>query len=239
MRFVKKSANGTTLRVLAVAYALAALVLLFVVAMSFVFNRPIKYFTVEPVNTLREPIYIGFLSNLGGMLWAAVFAVCVLTWFVHGRGVRSPWFWASTITLALLADDVYMLHENVYPRLFLPEELVDIGYAVAILVFAFVYRDFVIRHGVVFLPLVLVLLGTSQVFDIVSTELDHIEDSFKWFGQVTYAAFFVRAAARELERSRSAAARPDFLPQRRAARATATTTTASEGGDPSAATAGR
>jgi hypothetical protein len=121
-----------------------------------------------------------------------------MAWWVSGHRLRSPWLLGAVISLAVMADDLFLLHERIYPRLLIHEEVVDLAYFVGIVTLLVVFRDFVRRNGIVFIPLALLLLGVSQFVDEISNDWDWLEDTLKWLGIVTWVTFFFRAAAHEL-----------------------------------------
>lgn len=77
----------------------------------------------------EQPVYIGFLSNLGILLWgsaATIWALCVFALRNTAQRTRLTTVcrWSLALTLVLLVDDALMLHESVLPRLLGTSELV-------------------------------------------------------------------------------------------------------------------
>jgi len=71
--------------------------------------------------------FLGFVSNLGVLVWCASAAVCLFSWAVlrnrvDARIFASFVFYAGLLSALLLVDDFFELHELVFPKyLHVPE----------------------------------------------------------------------------------------------------------------------
>jgi hypothetical protein len=185
---------------LGVAYAATAGLLMVVSAAGAVLDRPIGDLTRDPSAVLDGPAYIGFVSNVGIVVWTLGASACLLAALVLEGPIRWPFVWGGLLTAWLLADDLFLLHESYFNQVHLPEQAAPVIYTVAIVAYAYVYRDFLRRHGLWLLPTAFVFFAISGALD-VTLDADSpflIEDGAKLFGIVTWTVFFTLAAVREL-----------------------------------------
>jgi hypothetical protein len=165
-----------------------------------VLDRPIGDLTRDPSAVLDGPAYIGFVSNVGIVVWTLGASACLLAALVLEGPIRWPFVWGGLLTAWLLADDLFLLHESYFNQVHLPEQAAPVIYTVAIVAYGYVYRDFLRRHGVWLLPIAFGLFAISGALD-VTLDADSpflIEDGAKLFGIVTWTVFFTLAAVREL-----------------------------------------
>jgi hypothetical protein len=182
------------------AYVLTAGLLMVVAAAGAVLDRPIGDLTRDPAAVLDGPAYIGFVSNVGIVVWTLGASACLLAALVLEGPIRWPFVWGGLLTAWLLADDLFLLHESYFIQVHLPEQAAPVIYTAAIVAYGYVFRDFLRRHGLWLLPTAFVLFAISGALD-VTLDADSpflIEDGAKLFGIVTWTVFFTLAAVREL-----------------------------------------
>jgi len=194
----------------ALAAAAAGLVLGGFVVLGELVDRPFRYFSKEPVETLGGPGYVGWLAHLGSVVWLAGGASALLAGAVlrlerrRGAGFLLA---AGALTAALVADDLFLLHETVYPALGVPEEVVYATYGVLLVTVAARWRHDVGRHDAALLALALALWAASVGADVVQETrgaLPHhhlLEDGLKLVGTALWTTFLVAAAGRDLRRA--------------------------------------
>ena len=142
------------------------------------------------------------LSNLGIVLWsftvgATLFTALVLRY--SNRNDQMMWFLAATGlgTAALMADDLFLLHESVYPAyLGVPEEVTFLFYGAGFLIIAYRFRSAVSDTPVV---LGLVAIGflissaiadaTLECFECAQPYGYLVEDGLKFLGIVGWLAY--------------------------------------------------
>lgn len=88
---------------------------------SLVSGEHVGTFTRDPMAVVREHPLTGVLSNLGAILWSAGAALPLFTWVAlrvlgGGERFRGALLGGGLLTGLLLADDLFMLHEALYPR---------------------------------------------------------------------------------------------------------------------------
>jgi hypothetical protein len=170
-------------------------------------DRSMRDFSQDPSEVLDGPAYIGFLTGVATVVWTVAATSCLLAWLAAGRSARSPFLWSALLVVALLADDLFRLHESYYPQVGLPQLLVAAIYGVAGAAYLWRFRSFIrANDGWLFL-LGLALLGTSIATDqLVDNGPWFAEDGTKLLGIATWAVFYVRAALHVLTADPVAAA---------------------------------
>jgi hypothetical protein len=183
-------------------FAFAILVLLFTLLMQAMLNRPLADFTRDPLQVARLPPYIGFLSNIGILLWNSVLAVCAFCAVAALRGGdpsrREPALLLlhfAAITAVLMLDDLFMFHEWVFPR------ILGIGETTVAAVYGFLVLLFLLRHArailsgadTIFLALAFVGFGIHNMVEILPVDSvlrTHLmEDGAKLFGIAGWVVF--------------------------------------------------
>ncbi len=191
--------------------AVAAIVVLLVVAGLATFgDHKFSYYSLDPARTLGGSPVVGLMSHVGVLMtWgAAVVALFVglfLTW-LSGWRVGAPLVVLGTGMAYLAADDLFMLHEQIYPnQVGISEELVLGVYALGVGAFLWIYRDFFRRQELALLVLAVGVSATAIAIDVEARDLlvyeslkRWAEDGVKLFGLAFLAAYVVRLSARML-----------------------------------------
>jgi hypothetical protein len=145
----------------------------------------LSYFTRD-VNAIGDmPFYAGLLSQLGLILWSAVVAVCLFSVLLLRYQNKNPLarrflIQAGVLSLVLLLDDVYELHESVFPEyLGIREKYIYIFYFVSLLSILLLNLPEILHSEYSILGLSLAMFAVSAFFD--GAHLDKFEQ---------YGAFF-------------------------------------------------
>lgn len=183
----------------AVVYSASGLVLAATAVGARLLDRPVAYLTRDPSAVLRddpcsrsECSYVGFLSNLGVVVWSVGLASCVFVVAASGHDRRrSPFLYAGGLTAVLLADDLFQLHENA--SVILPQaDLVTLaGYGAGAVALAVAFRRFWLRTDVALPVGAVALLAFSGLMDRYLPGNYMIEDSAKFLGIVTWSTYLV------------------------------------------------
>jgi hypothetical protein len=168
---------------------------------------------VDPETLLRDPLavaqsaatccsmYYGAVSQLGVLIWTATAAICLFTALALARlgQLRAAAFplAAGLLTALLALDDVYMVHEKVFPRFGLPETLA-IGTYVALAVgYVVVFRRELMAGRVPLLAMTLAAFAVSVAYDHLAVlgvpPSTVVEDGAKLFGITGWAVFHLEA----------------------------------------------
>lgn len=189
-------------------YIFLFMIFLFTYIFSRVMSLDIIYFLRDPIATLKAPFYIGFLSNIGIILWALTVGVCFFTCFVVENGKEAEGvkfiFFSGIFSLILLLDDFFLIHEVVLPRHFhISQEFLLIGYLLYLILLIAKFNGFIMKTEYIYFILSLFLFFNSLVFDFLREfiELEGrlnsfgmvVEDGLKIFGVLTWLIFYSKA----------------------------------------------
>jgi hypothetical protein len=151
------------------------------------------------------PSYFGLVSNLGILAWCSALTVCCFSLLLFSpylsRTVQNFFIYSGIISLFLLFDDLFLLHERFYTsHLNLPEKILFIGYGIAFLNYLIQFRKFIFKTQYVFLILALLLFLKSISLDYIEELLfpppslgsDYfflLEDGSKFLGIISWSLY--------------------------------------------------
>ncbi|MBF9253970.1 hypothetical protein I2I11_11760 [Pontibacter sp. 172403-2] len=190
------SNQKNTLSGAAVLYLMAFLVITAIAVQPFV---EIGYLTRDPMAIAKGSFYYGMLSNIGVLLWCATATICLLSFFLLKlvEYNRKCYFIlaAGAVSLFLLLDDLFMIHEEVFPRyLHLSEKLVLALYPILICWLLLRYSKEILNSSYLILLSSLGFLAFSEIVDVLAPqnmELEFLlEDGFKFMGIVGWCYYF-------------------------------------------------
>lgn len=164
-----------------------------------------RIFSKDPIETLRGVYYIGYLAHAVMLVWTAGATAALLSGVALRAAGHRP---AATmllvggaLTTLMVLDDVFLFHENIYPRIGVPEQLTYPIYGVLTAAFAWRFRR---RLGADLLLLAAAFacwIGAAA-FEILQEsygiQLHLGEDGLKAVGVALWAAFMIRIALTEL-----------------------------------------
>jgi hypothetical protein len=174
---------------------------LFSIAMiSSYYNIPIDSFTRDPISVLGGAAYVGFISNIGILFWAFTAAICLFSSIVlkqyNNQAASQFLLYSGLLTLWLLLDDMFMLHDSILPyHLMIPEKLVYLSYITVVLVYLAKFKTEILAYEYVILSLAFCFFALSVLTDLLLEQqglTSLLEDGFKLFGIMTWFVFFFR-----------------------------------------------
>jgi len=189
-----------------VVYISTVTVLCVLVIISLQTGIRISYFTSDPATVMRAPSYIGVLSNIGILLWCSSAAICLFIFAIlqksNDKELSSFFLVSGLITSILLLDDLFLLHETIYPvYLHIPEKVVITGYGIMTLLYLMKFKREILKTEFLLLFFAFVFFGASAVMDIL---LIHVrphylfEDGFKLLGIVSWSTYFTRVCLKQM-----------------------------------------
>jgi hypothetical protein len=200
-----------------------------VVLAAFFSHIPLSSLTRDMASIAHVHPLIGVVSNVGVLLWCATTVICLFSsTLLRQQGLRAEarfLLWAGLMTLVLLVDDLFMIHEYIAPVHFhVNEKVVLASYALGAGAYLLSQRHLILAANYQLLAAAMVLFTASMAVDIadVGGWLRLGEDGFKilgiasWFG---YHAGMARHWLVSAPRARSPAAevmRPGELVERAA-----------------------
>ena len=196
------------------------------------FGIPWQVMMGDPASATGAPFYLGFVSNVGAMLWASAASVFLFGFRVHrsSSGGDSEWgrflLYSGVFVGVLGSDDLFMLHDQVFPDyLSVDQSLVIATYAVLALLYAMRFASLIAQTAYPVLIAAMGLLAVSVTLDQLSDNFSmsfrgepFCEDAAKLLGigaWLSYAIHTAAAAPRQAAKSsRSPMAAPRFTVQK-------------------------
>ena len=191
-----------------VAYALTTAILSIVIYLGIENNIDLDHFTQDPATIMDTPFYLGFFSYIGILFWAGAAILCFYTRLVLIKTNTSPehlkfMLSSGMISTLLLFDDLFLLHEEVFPEFFsLSKSIVYVIYVNIILLYLILFRGEWMESEYLILGLACALIGISQFVEYVPMPLPEdsfLEDAVKLFGVVTWFIYYARYCFQKTE----------------------------------------
>jgi len=197
-----------SVRLLSSTYIILFGLLFSITMISGYYNIPISSFTRDPTVVLGGPSYVGFISNIGILFWAFTAAVCLFSSVIHkhsnSKTTSQFLFYSGLLTMWLLLDDMFMLHDSFLPNhLMIPEKLVYLGYVTIVLVYLVRFSTEILKHEYMTLLIAFSFFALSVLADLLLEQqgIEFLfEDGLKLFGIVTWFIFFFRTCRVYLQR---------------------------------------
>jgi hypothetical protein len=181
---------------------------------------PIYELVADPGEITKQPSHLGFLSQVGNLLWCATAAICLFSAYIVRVEpiVRSKRLFLFLLVSGLfsgqlLLDDLFRLHEKAGKILFgsevpistaaqnFAEMLVFVIYILFTVAFLSSFRKVILRSNYLFLLLAICFFGLSILVDMTpDTMPGHhlIEESAKLLGIFSWFIYFVRFCLQNL-----------------------------------------
>ena len=172
--------------------------LLIVAIASYSLNIPVAKFTRDPLAITGGHPFLGLVSSIGIVLWSFSVAICLFTYVLLKTGRKSGdigrfIMLGGFISLVMLLDDFFMLHDYIYPiYLGVNEKAVLVFYGMLILYYLVRFRKIIRNTERLFILLAVLFFVLSVVVDLLPESFlpwHHIfEDGTKligiasWFG---------------------------------------------------------
>lgn len=195
-------------------YGLSIIGLLVLYAYASRSGIPFAELTRDPLAVCGGRFYYGVLSNLGILLWCAAATICLLTAAALRRTDRQSGFflYSGLLTLVLLLDDLFQLHEAVLPAILaVRQRYILLSYLLlAGAYLACYHRQIFVRYHA-FMAAALLFFSLSLTVDALEAPAAGImtgsesalgsllEDGSKLLGIISWLAFFASRAMGELE----------------------------------------
>ena len=174
------------------AFLPATIITTLVVGLRVFRGYPIVDMARDPNYTMHVPLYTGFMSNAGVLLWWAGAVIAIFSFVVQtsrGRRDGTAMFLLAmgALTTALVLDDFYMFHDGYLGgRLGISERYALFVYAVSLLSIIGFFWDTILDSNYVILAGSLLCFAASVVIDKYFEDVlpaRHLfEDGSKLFG---------------------------------------------------------
>ncbi|WP_407279229.1 hypothetical protein U5817_24915 [Aromatoleum evansii] len=164
---------------------------------------PIHLLTSDVTSIAGVPAYTGFLSQLGIFVWAGAAAICffcarLLAARSDAQEERRFLFVSGLLTVVLAFDDLFLLHEEFFPSLGIPEKGVFVAYAAFVLFHLVSFRRLILRTDYILLAIAFAAFAVSAGLDLANPAGINpylYEDSAKFVGVVSWLGYFFRAGS--------------------------------------------
>jgi len=187
-------------------YFLPLFFLFAVVVASLQMDVSIARFTRDPAAVAHIHPFIGVVSNLGVVVWTATATICLFSWAIFRHSLDEMRFstfllCSGLMTTFLLFDDLFLLHDAIFPRYFgVNEKIVFIGYGGLILCGMMMFKKCILETEYLVLIIALGFFGLALFIDAfqqgIQSYIGHwrilFEDGFKLLGIVGWFGYFLR-----------------------------------------------
>ena len=201
MRSRLTSQFRTITPVILIAYLVTFLSLLIVIVISTAEDIALDTLTKDATETLNAPFYIGAFSNLGIMLWSGAAILCIFTAFqIKGLSFYKEDFQfliiSALLTIMLTLDDLFLVHEEVFPKYFnIPENAIILTYINLFIIFLILFRRKILSGEFLILGLAFFFIGMAKISDLLPLPIKKdtfLEDAIKLFGIVSWFIYYYR-----------------------------------------------
>ncbi|WP_222843715.1 hypothetical protein [Flagellimonas flava] len=159
---------------------------------------PIANLTRDIASTAKVPIYTGFFSQLGIFFWIAASTLCIFGANMDLKrheilGFKRFLYLSGLLTLLLCFDDVFLMHEVLYPFLGIPEKAVYVIYALIIIFWIVNFYSVIVKTDYILLLMAFFFFGLSVILDVFPIPYLNpylFEDGFKMVGIVSWFFYF-------------------------------------------------
>lgn len=189
----------------------AVLFLAIAAGLSLLNDVHFSFLTRDPVTLLNGKPYIGLVSNTGIIFWCATSAILLFSSKISAIQKRAKnqtlfLFFSGVLTTILLIDDLFMMHDVLFPEYMKMGDGVFYSFyglfLVALLAF---YRKIILNTDYLLLIMALVFFGGSALIDsviVIRSKFDYpysFEDCFKFLGIITWFAYFTKTSFKSIQ----------------------------------------
>ncbi len=169
---------------------------------------PMYMFTRDPIAALDGPLYVGFISNVGVLLWIAAGAICLFSFWVLKVNFNDKFYFllfSGLFTIVLCLDDLYQLHEMVLPDYIgIPQKVVFLAYGAITLLYLLKFKSVINKTDYFVFLVALFMFSLSVIVDQIPKSIlanPHlIEDGAKLLGIVSWFIYLTQTCRRRFER---------------------------------------
>ncbi|WP_353779947.1 hypothetical protein [Winogradskyella sp. 3972H.M.0a.05] len=194
--------------IIPVVYILSFFILLAVYLVGDLLDIPYKSITGDPAYATKSNPFTGVISNIGILLWATTAAVCLFTGltlrYVKQSSNDSSFLISSgLITLMLLLDDLFMLHDYAFTKYLNIKQVVTYAFYFAIVaLYGLRFWKTIKKNSYVLLAMAFAFFGTSVFCDLFFAErnIEYFwEDSLKFLGIISWSLYFLKRSSKAMK----------------------------------------
>lgn len=195
-------------------YSSIFILFLVIISISYFTGIPIEIFTRDPaviatsetiipfIDDYHNP-FLGIISQIGILFWCISASLCLFCSVIIVQK-KSSWYnyayflrFFGLITLILLLDDLFLLHESIFPQILkTPEELIYFCYVVTVIIGLIKYKKIILQTNWIVFLLSLIFFSFSMIIDKINFFTYSVgltillEDGFKLLGIVSWLCYF-------------------------------------------------
>ncbi|MBD2693782.1 hypothetical protein [Anabaena catenula] len=168
-------------------------------------NLSATTFVRDPLATAKLPGYIGLFSNVGILAWCSCVTVCFGTCLILKKKATFRKYadfllWSGILTLVLMIDDLFMLHETLYDSFRIHEYSIYIIYLIMTVRIIIKCSRLIEKTEFIILSAAILFFGLSLFADtFFGDKLISVEDSFKFLGIICWATYFIRLSWQQIQ----------------------------------------
>ena len=169
---------------------------------------PFAVFCRDPIALAHGKPYFGFLSSIGILFWCGAVAICFFVWAITQTAISTIaeenfLLFSACLTLLLLLDDLFMLHEYIFPKILgVRQRYVLLTYIMLTLAYVVWFRKVILRQHTSILVAAFVFFIISLVADRFMPHSDtwqyFVEDGAKFMGIVCWFNYFFHVCKEEI-----------------------------------------
>ncbi|MGQ8337686.1 hypothetical protein ACUNWD_14145 [Sunxiuqinia sp. A32] len=199
--------NGINTKwILVLVYSFILGLFIFSYLLSRFFDAPYSDFTRDPLAVMKTHPFVGFLSNIGVIIWIVTATISLFTsYLIEKEKLQNRYlfhFFSGAITSILLVDDLFMIHDRIFPiYLKISEVPLFIFYGILITVYLYYYRKQILKYDYIILLIALFMFAFSlgvDHFDVESEFIHFFEDGPKLLGIAAWFVFYLSASISDL-----------------------------------------
>jgi hypothetical protein len=195
--------------ILVIIFAASLVVLSAIILVGLDYHIQLNHFTKDPTQIMNAPFYLGLFSDIGILLWCGssmtcFFAFALLQKSNETKPLRTFLLFSGLVTMLLMIDDLFLLHEEVFPKYIgIPEKGVFIIYSNILLLYAILFRETILKTEYLLLGMGFFLIGVSTFVKRIPMPIPEdtfLEDVVKLFGIICWFTYFLRLGYIELKK---------------------------------------
>jgi hypothetical protein len=164
---------------------------------------PISFLTRDITAISGVPFYTGFFSQIGFLLWITTATLCIFSAHISSKSPENIMFKKFLFLFGLLSlficfDDMFLLHEEVFPFFLGISEIgVFTTYGILVVFLLVKFYPIIIKTDYILLLMAIIFFGLSIVLDLFQIpDLNPylLEDGVKMFGMVSWFFYFYSSA---------------------------------------------
>ncbi|WP_210437036.1 hypothetical protein [Oxynema aestuarii] len=136
-------------------------------------NIPMGHLSRDLSVIAKLPAHAGLLSQIGIFFWSGASGICLLSYkvvsnFTGSDRVKQFFLISAIFTLMLGIDDAFLLHEDMFPAIGIPEKFVLLSYVLFLCFYLVKFIRVILQTEYLLLVTPLFFFGLSIFIDLLS-----------------------------------------------------------------------